>query len=264
MEDVDAAFDSYLEVWEALDEDEILPYFNKPTVLISPQFVMQMPDESAFRNVVAAKAAQLRGANYRRRELRDRETKVLAETLAMVSGTLCDLNEEGTEFDRTGASYTFIASDGAWRIGLIAGSAVSPSGVASSDSEGHEVVREVDAVLDSWFAAWESPDFEKIAPYFNVPMAFVLPAAVIFLADAAAIRNLIAPIVGQRIAESYRRTDYRRREAKALSESLAIVSGTEVAFNSEGSELRRSGMTYTLVRSAETWRICAVASYPAE
>ena len=125
---------------------------------------------------------------------------------------------------------------------------------------------EVDAFADEFVAEWESPDTDKIVPYFNVPfvlinaaMGFVLPVM-----DEGTLRDVVSGIVKERIAESYARTDLLGRETKMLASNLATVSSTEVAYDTSGAELRRFGSTYTFIKSDDGWRIASVTSYDAQ
>lgn len=96
--------------------DTVLPYYTTPSVVILPSGVVVMADQAAVRSVVDFRIGQLRADNYARSELLDRETTLLAPTLATISGTLCDFSSAGVEFGRNGVTYTLRLDDGAWRV----------------------------------------------------------------------------------------------------------------------------------------------------
>lgn len=117
MSEVDSAFDNYLAVWATIDVEKIVPLFNIPAVLINPAYgVVLMPDEGTLRNVIGLVIDQGKANNWARAEMRDRKLELLAENLAAVSGTLCEINSDDEAYQRTGATYTLLRSGADWKV----------------------------------------------------------------------------------------------------------------------------------------------------
>ena len=62
-------------------------------------------------------------------------------------------------------------------------------------------------------------------------------------------------------AQGYARTEFSPLVERCLGDDLAVVSGVGVWKKASGEDLLRFGMTYTLRRAADTWRI-VVAAHP--
>jgi ketosteroid isomerase-like protein len=107
----------------------------------------------------------------------------------------------------------------------------------------------------SYTRAFQALDARAVAQHFNEPALLITPDAVIPLATGAAVEQAYARVMAELPAKGYARTEFSGLAERRLSDDLAIVAGAGIQKTASGEALSRFGLTYTLRRTNETWRI---------
>jgi hypothetical protein len=103
--------------------------------------------------------------------------------------------------------------------------------------------------------SFQSLDPRATASRFHEPALMITPQGVTALPNAAAVEAVYGRVMAELPARGYSRTEFSSLTERRLAEDLATVSGTGVWKTASGDDLQHFGMTYTLRRSAGTWRI---------
>jgi ketosteroid isomerase-like protein len=107
--------------------------------------------------------------------------------------------------------------------------------------------------------AFQSLDPRAVARHFNEPALLIMPQGVLALSTAADVEQAYARIMADLPALGYARTEFASLAERQLSDDLALVTGSGVWKKATGEAFMPFGMTYTLRRSADTWRIVVAA-----
>src|SRR5258708_34559887 len=81
-----AAFKRYAEVFEGLNPHAVVPYYNEPSLLISPQGVVSLPTGADVERFFARVMSDLRGQGYARSEFPRLAELPLSDDLSLVTG----------------------------------------------------------------------------------------------------------------------------------------------------------------------------------
>jgi ketosteroid isomerase-like protein len=106
--------------------------------------------------------------------------------------------------------------------------------------------------------AFQALDARAVAQHFHEPAFFITPKDVLSLATIEAVEQAYARIMAD-MPPDYARTEFSPLSEHRLSDDLAMVSGGGVWKNAANEDLMPFGMTYTLRRSRQTWRIVVAA-----
>jgi hypothetical protein len=90
---------------------------------------------------------------------------------------------------------------------------------------------------------------------------FIAPQGVVAALDVDTLRALMVQFMGPLRAQSYRRTDVSGLDVRTLAADIATCSGVFVRLDARGQEISRSGFSYTMRRSAASWKIVVAALY---
>lgn len=104
--------------------------------------------------------------------------------------------------------------------------------------------------------AFGALDAGAVARFFHEPALLITPKDVIALPTAAAVEQTYARIMGD-MPPDYVRTEFRGLSERLVGDDLAIVTGNGSWKNASNDDIMPFGMTYTLKRTADTWRIVA-------
>jgi ketosteroid isomerase-like protein len=102
--------------------------------------------------------------------------------------------------------------------------------------------------------AFQALNARAVAGLFHEPAFFITPQDVATLPTVEAVEQMYARLMAD-MPPGYARTDFSPLSVHLLSDDLAMVSGSGVWKNAANENLRSFGMTYTLRRSGQTWRI---------
>ena len=102
-----------------------------------------------------------------------------------------------------------------------------------------------------------------VAEYFHEPALLITPKEVIPLPTAAAVEQTYGQIMRE-MPRDYTRTEFRGLSERRLDDDLALVTGSGSWKNASNEDIMPFGMTYTLRRTANTWRIVVVAIHASE
>ena len=104
-------------------------------------------------------------------------------------------------------------------------------------------------------AVFERLDPSAVVPYFNQPAMLISPQGMVSLATATDVEQFFGRLMTDLRAQAYAKSEFPRLTDHFLSPDLAIVSGIGVWRKTTGEELRRFGLTYTLCRKPQSWKI---------
>src|SRR5262245_13461074 len=106
--------------------------------------------------------------------------------------------------------------------------------------------------------AFQALDARAVAQHFHEPAFFIAPGDVRALPTIAAVEQAYAKVMAD-MPPDYARTEFGPMSVHRLGGDLAMVSGAGVWKNAANEDLMPFGMTYTLRRTGQTWRIVVVA-----
>jgi ketosteroid isomerase-like protein len=106
--------------------------------------------------------------------------------------------------------------------------------------------------------AFQALDPRAVARHFHEPAFFITPTDVLSLPTREAVEQTYARIMKD-MPPSYARTEFSPLTEHRLSDDLAMVSGGGVWKNTANEDMMPFGMTYTLRRTDQTWRIAVAA-----
>jgi ketosteroid isomerase-like protein len=125
---------------------------------------------------------------------------------------------------------------------------------ASDQSDESGEAGEVLAAFKLYTQAFGALDARAVARHFHEPALLVTPKDVIPLPTAATVEQTYARIMGD-MPSDYTRTEFRGLSERRLGHDLALVTGNGSWKNAANDDIMPFGMTYTLRRTADTWRI---------
>jgi ketosteroid isomerase-like protein len=111
--------------------------------------------------------------------------------------------------------------------------------------------------------AFGALDARSVARHFHEPALLITPKDVIPLPTAAAVEQTYARIMGE-MPRDYTRTEFRGLSERRLGDDLALVTGNGSWKNASNEDIMPFGMTYTLKRTADTWRIVVAVIHGAD
>jgi ketosteroid isomerase-like protein len=114
----------------------------------------------------------------------------------------------------------------------------------------------------SYAEAFQSLDPKAAARHFHEPALLITPYEVVALRTIVEVEQAYARIMAGLPAQGYAGTKFSALDAWRPSDDLALVTGAGVWKRATGEEFAPFGMTYTLRRTAGTWRIVVATIYP--
>src|SRR5438034_11458626 len=111
----ETVFLAYVRAFETLDPEVVLPFYNLPSMFVTPQTVFAVPDANTARALLSQFMGQLRSQSYRRTEVLGLTVRNLSPDLASCAGTFVRFNASGGEIARVGFTYT-MRNAGSWNI----------------------------------------------------------------------------------------------------------------------------------------------------
>lgn len=112
-------------------------------------------------------------------------------------------------------------------------------------------------VLDAfrqYTQAFQALDARAVAQHFHEPAFFITPKEVVSLPTIETVENTYARVMAD-MPPDYVRTEFSPLSVHRLSDDLTMVSGSGAWKNAANADLMPFGMTYTLRRLGQTWRI---------
>ena len=106
--------------------------------------------------------------------------------------------------------------------------------------------------------AFQALDARAVAQHFHEPAFFITPKDVLALPTVEAVEQTYARVMAD-MPPDYVRTEFSPLSVHRLSDDLTMVSGSGAWKNAANDDLMPFGMTYTLRRIGQTWRIVVAA-----
>ncbi len=118
--------------------------------------------------------------------------------------------------------------------------------------------------IRAYFRAFATLEPAAVVPYYHQPTLLLSPPALTVLATAEQIEGVFIQLMTDLRRRGYARTEFASLVERRLSATLALVSAVAAWQKADGTELRRFGITYTLVRSDDAWKIAVAAVHDPE
>jgi hypothetical protein len=114
--DVLNTFFAYAKAFESLEPNQVAPFFNTPTMLMTPKDFALMLDEATIKLVFLQLFTDLKQKNFKESELNSYQVTQLSDNQAIVSGTATRLDQSGAVLEEFGLTYTFRLDGSQWKI----------------------------------------------------------------------------------------------------------------------------------------------------
>jgi ketosteroid isomerase-like protein len=111
-------FTRYVQAFQTLNPQAVLPYCHVPCLLISPQGVRLMETPAEVEALFARMIEGLQSRRYARSEVTDLHVSQMSEHIAFVSVSRVRYNTDGQELERLGETYTLRKTDDGWKIAV--------------------------------------------------------------------------------------------------------------------------------------------------
>ena len=92
----------------------------------------------------------------------------------------------------------------------------------------------------------------------------ITPRGVNALPNAAAVEQAYARIMAELPAQRYARTEFSPIEERELGDDLTVLTGSGTWVDTSGKKFMPFGMTYTLRRTGQKWRIVSAMIHGAD
>jgi ketosteroid isomerase-like protein len=106
--------------------------------------------------------------------------------------------------------------------------------------------------------AFQALDARAIAQHFHEPAFFITPGDVRALPTTSDVERAYSTVMAD-MPPDYARTEFGPLSVHRLGDDLAMVTGAGAWKNAANDDLMPFGMTYTLRRAGQTWRIVVAA-----
>lgn len=113
-----------------------------------------------------------------------------------------------------------------------------------------------------YLSAFHTLEARAVVPFYAPPCLFVTEQSVVAMNSAKDIERLFVQVIEALKSRNYHHSDVTNLKVNMLSERLAELNGLAIRYSTSGAELERSGASYTLRRSAESWKFVSAVAYP--
>jgi hypothetical protein len=116
-EDVIAeTFRNYVESFQTLQPQNVVPYFDAPCLFISSQGVRMMADAKEVAAFIGQLMESLKSRGFSRSEITGMRVNQMSESIVVVSVRRIRYETDGRELERLGETYTFRSTGDGWKI----------------------------------------------------------------------------------------------------------------------------------------------------
>ena len=122
----------------------------------------------------------------------------------------------------------------------------------------HVETSDVVDAFERYTQAFQALDAGAAAQHFDEPALFIAPKGVHALLTRRDVEQWYAQVMAE-LPPDYARTEFGPLSVHRLGDDLAMVSGNGAWKNAADKSLMPFGMTYTLRRTGQTWRIVVAA-----
>lgn len=119
----------------------------------------------------------------------------------------------------------------------------------------------VGQVLRAYEDAWSRHDARAIASFYHEPAVRVSPGGPAVRESRAVQEAFFTGLLASLVKQGYATSTWERLDVRLLDPNTAIASGVVVRRRSDGTLFQRQGVTYSLWRDAEGWRIFLSATH---
>jgi ketosteroid isomerase-like protein len=116
----------------------------------------------------------------------------------------------------------------------------------------------------SYTKAFQSLDAVAVAAHYHEPAMMISPDGVHAFSNAAAVSQGYARVMADLSSKRYSRTAFSPIEERRLSEDVSLLTGSGSWIDSDGRPLMAFGMTFTLRRVENIWKIVVAIVHSAD
>lgn len=116
-------------------------------------------------------------------------------------------------------------------------------------------------VMHAYEDAWSRHDARAIADFYYEPAIRVSPGGPTVRATRAMQETFFAGFLPALVQQGYATSAWEHLEVRLLDKNTAIASGVVVRHREDGSVFQRQGVTYTLWRTEQDWKIFLSATH---
>jgi ketosteroid isomerase-like protein len=133
--------------------------------------------------------------------------------------------------------------------------------VADESKTAEGDVQAVIQLLHAYEEAWSRHDAHAIAGFYYEPAMRVSPAGPSVRATRAMQEAFFSGFLPSLLQQGYATSTWEHLEVRLLDANTAVASGVIVRHRGDDSVFQRQGVTYTLWRSEEGWKIFLSATH---
>jgi ketosteroid isomerase-like protein len=116
-------------------------------------------------------------------------------------------------------------------------------------------------VMRAYEDAWSRHDARAIAGFYYEPAIRVSPAGPVVRATRTLQETFFSGLLPGLIEQGFATSAWESLDVQLLDANTAVASGVVVRRRSDGSVFQRQGVTYTLWRTGEDWKIFLSATH---
>ena len=113
----------------------------------------------------------------------------------------------------------------------------------------------------AYFDAFQTLDPRAVLPYFHVPGMLLSPRGVSVVTTDAELEAMWAKVMDDLRSRDYGRSTLTDLRVEPLTAGIALLSARVTRYRTDGTELERIGVTYTLLRVGDAWKIVLTTIY---
>ena len=118
--------------------------------------------------------------------------------------------------------------------------------------------------FESYTKAFQSLDPKAVAKHFHEPALMITPQGVKALATFEAVEREYGRIMAELPAQRYDHTEFLPLTERRLGDDLVLLTGGGSWIDKAGKKFMPFGMTYTMRRTGDDWRIVTAIIHAAD
>ena len=119
-------------------------------------------------------------------------------------------------------------------------------------------------MIHDYYMAFSTLQVEAIFPYYHEPSLILSPEGVFCAPKRTALSNAFQPAMEGLRDLGFLKTEFVLRQVRSLGSATIWVTGLAVRTHQNGQELNRAGVTYTLRKTDDEWKIAVLVTHDAD
>lgn len=122
--------------------------------------------------------------------------------------------------------------------------------------------QQVAQALDAYLCHFNSHDVAAITTFYSCPLLLIMPqTAPVLLTSDEQISGVFSNMLEGLISKGFTHSHWQDMSIKLLTDTCALASTIAVRFKGEVNELERLGVTYTLFKHGNDWKITSLVGH---